>query len=209
MSRPESAAAVTQLDLLRKRIAAISEENDLLLSQLNRLIDEPRLALLGNGSDAGDVDASDPGMLQLLQRLWAEHQPREWQVDMRHGLCGANWHGPEADGRWAGPEPRSLIRLPSLAAGDHEFCLEVVDAMTPELLSGTRVQFEGAPLPVDLQHGGDYPAFMRFRVSLDQALPDGADIELLFPFVVSPRERGVPDDRILAIRVREVRVTRL
>lgn len=197
-----------QLAVLQKRLVALSEENDLLLTQLNRMLDES--GALGHTPPAShaDVDASDHGLMRSLLRWWAQHQPDSLEVDLREFICGDNWHHAESDGRWAGPATRSVIRLPALGAGHYAFRLEIVDAMDPPLLTQAQVLVDGRPTPVQLQFDGSFPATLSFRVSVEETAAESTDIELVFPYVLSPRDRGVPDDRLLTVRARSLQVRR-
>jgi hypothetical protein len=206
MNGIESTGLASQLSLLQKRLAALSEENDLLLSQLNRMLDESQPAAREPEGGQPDVAHSERALLQLLLRWWLACQPDQLELDLRDVVCGDNWYHAEPDGRWAGPATRSLIRLPALRPGRYACSLEIVDAMDEALLRQTEVRVDGQETPVQLQFDGSYPATLSFEVRRDAAGPDSIDVELVFPYVLSPWDRGVPDDRFLAVRARMLRI---
>jgi hypothetical protein len=196
-----------ELERLWMQLRELTEENELLLLQMHHLY--------------GQLDHPDPPMaevaawfeqeaplLAFLRHWWADHQPEEIRVDLRGPVPGNNWHDAEADGRWAGPGPVSVLRLPALRAGLYSIRFEVVDAVAPDILHGTGLTVDGTPLETELLFDG-YPAFLLATAELlggDRAV---TEFRLRFPRLMSPRERGEDDDRRLAIRLRSVALTRL
>ena len=129
-------------------------------------------------------------------------------IDLRKDLQGNNWWDAEPDGRWAGPERVSSLTMPALGQGRYQFQLKVVDAMSPEILSGMQVALNGQPIAVESTRPG-YPTLVVGQFEADEV---GAEanwtFELKFPSLVSPAELGnnAEDRRPLAIRVRSLRI---
>jgi len=137
-------------------------------------------------------------------------------VDLRNRIVGRNWYEPEIDGRWAGPGPVSMLVLPAVKPGRYQIGLEIVDAIAPEVLKGVQYKLAGKPvyfadaypqgwLTQALGKRRHYPIKLVAEVQL---LPEqcASDLELEFSFVklISPASRGSADQRMLAIRLKNV-----
>jgi hypothetical protein len=190
----------------RAKNTELSQESELLLLQLHQVQEELEhyylqvQELQGKGYAATGYRGA--GFLSLMQ-------PVEMTFDLRRDIDGENWWDAESDGRWAGPEPLSRLALPPLGAGRYEILLDVVDAVTPEVLSGMQVAMNGRPISVEVMKGG-FPALVFGRFAVDEdSLDARCNLELRFPRILSPAELGTnPEDRRhLAIRLRSVRVS--
>jgi hypothetical protein len=204
LSNPPSPADVEQL---RAQVRELTEENELLLLQMHRLYGQLELPEQPQPELAAWVEQEAP-QLAFLRRWWAEHQPEELVLDLREPVPGTNWHEAEADGRWAGPGATSSLRLPALRAGLYNVRIEVVDAMSHDILLGTTLTIDGAPLATETLFDG-FPAVVLGNVELRGGDHATVELQLDFPRLMSPRERGEDDDRRLALRVRSVTFTRL
>jgi hypothetical protein len=137
-------------------------------------------------------------------------------VDLRDQIQGDNWYEPEADGRWAGPEKRSRLQLVVPRPGSHRLAIEVVDAMSQEIIGGMQCRLAGKPLTMTeddpwadwarkLGQKKNYPRTLQAEVEI---LPEQAgrslELELLFPGVISPASRGSADQRQLTVRIKSV-----
>ena len=135
--------------------------------------------------------------------------PADMAFDVRNGFAGDNWYYPEADGRWAGPNGVSTIRLPKLRAGRYGVELDIVDAIAPDVFEGMRCYVNGVEMPLEGAWAG-YPAVLRgeFEASDNHAW---LELQLQFPRTTSPAALGNdPEDRReLAIRLRAVRLQAL
>jgi hypothetical protein len=145
---------------------------------------------------------------------------------MRHFVDGENWYDPEDDGRWAGPGEHSSLRLPRLGKGRYRLELEVVDAMAADMVRQMRVSVAGAAIAVrrrskDSLAGPLAPLKRAYlthykgrqlypvRVSgifdvTEEKQQSPLQVELSFPRLISPADRGQPDYRKLAVRVSQV-----
>jgi hypothetical protein len=135
----------------------------------------------------------------------------EQAFDVRRGFAGDNWYDPEEDGRWAGPNDISTVRMPRLAPARYALSLDVAAAMAPDILEGTRCYIKGMEVALEGAWAG-CPATLygEFTVleSNDEA---GMELQFQFPRTLSPAAQGSdPDDRrALAIRLRAITIRAL
>lgn len=142
-------------------------------------------------------------------------------LDMRSQIVGENWYHPESDGRWAGPAPRSSLKLPAARAGRYFLAIEVVDAMSQEIIDGIQCHFAGKSVMLaeddswagwsrKLGQKNRYPRTLQAEI---QIFPeqDGktTELELFFPRLVSPSSKGSSDQRQLAVRIKSIVLTPL
>ncbi len=190
--------------------AALAQENELLLLQLQQVQEELEHYLhqehslskmaLANGKAAEEASTS------LINRLWRKHQPSEVVIDFRDEIEGKNWYDAEFDGRWAGPASVSTLRLPSLRTGRYEFYMDVVDAMDPGIIAGTSVFLNGSPFPTAVD-GEGYQVIVFGEFLVDAATQHPVwEFRFEFPKLMSPMLRGSNDKRTLAIRVRSLKL---
>ena len=190
---------------LGSQLKALEKENELLLLQLHQVQEE-----------------LEQYFLKYLEVTQAQSQPVEQVlVDFCQPLDGDNWYDAEADGRWAGPEKSSILRLPKVIPGRYQIELEVVDAMTPEILKGTKFSLNSTPLnfvdtrplPLLLRLIGKkkkYPIILTTCVDIGLAQCNaGLGLEFQFPSVISPASRGSQDMRHLALRLKTVKLNPL
>lgn len=184
--------------------AELSQENELLLEQLFQVQEELENYYLkyqdlsqGKMLPASAVDSP----WECLQLVFG--------LDLRQEFEGVNWYHAEHDGRWAGPENLSTIKLPVLAAGTYRLEIDVVDAIAADILSGMDVHMNGAA--IEISHDCDgYPALSRGDFSVNnESHNEPLMISLIFPRLVSPADFGSDDTRQLAIRIGRVMVVRL
>lgn len=146
------------------------------------------------------------GVFTELQASRGRTAPVDVVIDMRGDLDGDNWYDPEVDGRWAGPEGESVVKLSRMRDGVVDLQLDVVDAMEPEILREMQVSMNG--VPVELRHDWDhYPAVVHGRfATADLPQQDGWELRFKFSRLKSPAEKGLDDNRRLAIRLRAFRL---
>ena len=198
-------ASEKQKPNLGSQLKALEKENELLLLQLHQVQEE-----------------LEQYFLKYLEVTQAQSQPVEQVlVDFCQPLDGDNWYDAEADGRWAGPEKSSILRLPKVIPGRYQIELEVVDAMTPEILKGTKFSLNSTPLnfvdtrplPLLLRLIGKkkkYPIILTTCVDIGLAQCNaGLGLEFQFPSVISPASRGSQDMRHLALRLKTVKLNPL
>lgn len=192
---------------LQAQLAEATQENELLLLQLHHVQEELEHYFLQHRELAART-TDDAPLLRFLQGQWQAAQPEEIVIDLRHDVPGRNWHDIEPDGRWAGPATTSQLRWPALKAGTYNLALDIVDAMHADILQGTELHLNGQRIETELLFDG-FPALLMANVTMPDVPEGWWELELRFPRVMAPAERGEPDERQLALRVRGVRVTLL
>lgn len=223
---------------LRTEAEGAKKENELLLLQLHQVQEELEhyflkyrdLQAKGDGSSDGAPAAASA--TQAAAGMKDGPVPTEAQptvIDMRYFIDGQNWHNAEDDGRWAGPDRRSTLRLPKLGKGRYRLEIDIVDAMSPEIVRQMRISLNGAPVAmtrrsmdslagmlaplkraylVHYKRQQLYPLRFSGVVDIDgEAGRTPLQIEFDFPDTVSPASRGEADSRNLAIRLKQVAIT--
>jgi hypothetical protein len=143
---------------------------------------------------------------------WCVDHSLDMLVDMRlQAFEGSNWYHAESDGRWAGPELVSSLKMPVLHAGSYMLVLEVVDAMKLDIVQNMAIEIFGQSVLFDIEHlsgGAEYPLICRAKFGIGREFASIPwRINLRFPQVVCPAEGGADDHRRLAIRLKSVRLT--
>lgn len=220
-ARTELAMRESELQRQSLEFAALHAENDVLLGQLVDMQHEADAAIRGvmpmlhppPAAISHPLSSSglrDTDFAELRRQAAGSVEPAvELRLDLRGDIDGDNWYFAEQDGRWAGPETRSVLRVPALADGQYQLQVDVVDAMDRRILSATSLELNGTPLRLKIDGRG-----LRGVRGLLRARFATADIErrpvwefrLGFPSVVSPAQRGSDDKRRLAIRVKSLTV---
>jgi hypothetical protein len=194
------ATAQSEVARLRAQNTELTRDGDLLLLQVNQMRE--------------DLEHSDHLIRDLTQRT-QEPAPQphphlsEIGVDMRGEIDGDNWYYAEHDGRWAGPYDTSTIRVPALREGNYHLSLDVVDAKARDILEGMKVALNGMSLT--LRHEGEgVVALVHSRFSTN-GMPKDREWEFRFKFprLISPAEEGSDDTRLLAIRLRSMKLSRV
>ena len=192
---------------LREENQGLTQENELLLMQLHQMQDElvhltaENQQLIDRLAQSVETAAA-PAYLPV-------YQLSEIVVDMTGAIDGDNWYYAERDGRWAGPHDTSTIRVPALKDGTYDLCLDVVDAKSPAILAGMTVTLNDMPL--DLRHEGEGVVALvhsKFSTARLQGVPVW-EFAFKFPRLISPAEHGSDDLRILAVRLRSLKLTRV
>jgi hypothetical protein len=188
------------------QLTALEKENELLLLQLHQVQED-----------------LEHYFLKYMEITQGQVQPVEQVVvDFHQPVDGVNWYDAEADGRWAGPEKISTIRIPHLNPGQYQLELDVVDAMAPEILENMSLSLNGQPIFLQRQVDGDslfsalfkkkrrYPVLLQaiFTVSAAQANKPGV-LAFQFPKLIVPTTQSTDDHRHLAIRVRKLQIVSL
>jgi hypothetical protein len=207
LTTARSAQAAAEAAVAKERSAKVEQakECDLLLAQLHQVQEELERYFIkdqARGDDALLASALPSGNAGAGSVM----RPVEWLLDLREEIAGENWYYAEHDGRWAGPEVRSSLELPALPRGRYQIRFDIVDTMQPEILAGLTAVLNGTRLDLE-PIKAELPALVIALYDADDAPTEGQwRLELLFPGVVSPAERGSADERRLAIRLRTVRI---
>ncbi len=200
----EQAKLAGELKQLKNQHQEQQQENELLLLQLHQVQEELERYFLENQRLK---DAAVPVPAVPIPVAARDNPLVEVLYDLRKEIDGDNWYYPEHDGRWAGPEDHSLLRVPALAPGRYRLQLCVVDAMDPEIVSGMTVTFNGAPIALNIPADKAYPKLIDAEFSVDENHPVPRwEFALQFPRLVSPADISGEDRRKLAVRLASLRL---
>lgn len=192
-----AASHPVKLEKLQEQHHALAKENELLLLQIHQVQEELESYYIENQKLLGRSDPQAEDRAAIHELL-----PAEILYDLRREIDGDNWYYAEHDGRWAGPETCSTLRVPAMATGIYRLEVCVVDAMEPEILSGMVLTLNGRPLSIEVDPGNRYSKLVKADITVGES-----DVEFVwefafrFPKLVSPAEHGSDDQRRLAIRV--------
>ncbi|MDD2741554.1 MAG: hypothetical protein PHV02_04725, partial [Rhodocyclaceae bacterium] len=174
--------------------------------------DFPRLiSPASRGSDDQRMLAIRFGSLRIRPVVGAEIVG----IDLKNPIQGCNWYEAEADGRWAGPEKTSTLHLPAVKPGKYRIAIDVVDAISPDVLAGTSYKLAGMPLKFTEQaprglfdrlfRPKRYPRTFVAEVALNtEQTRQHLALDFFFPKLLSPASKGSDDHRMLALRIANV-----
>jgi hypothetical protein len=185
----------------------LTQENELLLLQLHQVQEELEHYFIQYQEILTKKADIPSEMTPLINNFWKKHQPTEIVIDFRDEIEGNNWYAAEVDGSWAGPGNVSTVKLPALRKGHYEFYLDIVDAMSPEIIGGMEISLNGAVLKTTVDVEG-YPTMVFSQFVIDSAgdqIPIW-EFQIKFPHLISPVQHGLADNRHLAIRVRTLKL---
>lgn len=186
-----------EIATLRGQSDSLTRDNEILLLQLHQLQEEVERYYVENRQLQSRIDLGPPPRLPSPGLL-----PAEVLYDLRGEIDGENWYYAEHDGRWAGPEARSTLRVPALAPGSYRLELCVVDAMEPEIVSGMTMTLNGRPIALRIDSGNRYAKLVKAQIAIGEGDQDPVwEFAFCFPKLVSPAEHGSDDERHLAIRL--------
>jgi hypothetical protein len=203
----------SQLDASISATQELEQENELLLLQLHQVQEELEHYFL----EYQKVSTIPPKPDYNLTGISLD--PR------KESFTGNNWYYAEHDGRWAGPATSSTINIPPMAQDkDYEIVLEIIGAMSPEIINEMKASLNSKPL--DIHHPAPIPAWKRGFRKEKRRYPykikmrfkaEGTDcsqiwiLRLDFPNVLSPFETGEDSDdkRKLAIRLHNASITQI
>jgi len=185
--------------------SAMAQDLSLLQIQLNQVQEELAYYFQQYQELAGKFGSGGPGMA-TGSRQWYYSGPTEAVYDLRREIVGENWYYAEQDGRWAGPETSSTLRLPAMPGGHYEVRFDIAEAMAPEILLGMEVSLNGRPLRLSDDWLG-YPALVSAQFAIGDTPEQPVwEFQFKFPELISPSEVGIDDQdkRKLAIRLRSL-----
>ncbi len=193
-----------ELKKLKDQHQEQQQENELLLLQLHQVQEELERYFLENQRLK---DTATPVPAVPVPVAARDNPLAEVLYDLRKEIDGDNWYYAEHDGRWAGPEECSLLRVPALAPGRYRLQLCVVDVMDPEILRGMKVAFNGTPIALSIPADKAYPKLIDAEFTVDETdLAPRWEFALQFPRLVSPADSGSEDQRKLAVRLASLRL---
>ncbi|WP_162916298.1 hypothetical protein [Cohaesibacter haloalkalitolerans] len=225
-----SAGAARSATAESEQLKDLARENELLQLQLLQLQEELEYYFKKSQSAPAKAQAKQPAQSKAeaggKSNNGKETKPKPGvKVDLKQFIDGSNWWNAEADGRWAGPATKSLLRLPALSQGSYRMEIDIVDAMDIEILRGMKIALDGKPIAwkSDAALLGPWASFakafkkkLRYPLTLSALVrigkdQDGKDLQLTltFPKTLSPAAKGLDDMRDLAVRVRQVKLSAL
>ncbi|MGO9683194.1 MAG: hypothetical protein ACLPTZ_11515 [Beijerinckiaceae bacterium] len=186
------------------RCAELAHENEALQLQVLQVQNEREYYALKCGGFESDLQ--NELNERARQERFLRHHVTNVVIDMRQEIEGDNWYYVEPDGRWAGPDDVSSIKMPALGAGSYKGQLDVRDSMAKDILKDMRLFFNGRPLECS-KNWDTYPALISFLFTTTK-IDDFPIWEFQFKFsqLISPADHGSDDRRNLAIKVRSVRL---
>lgn len=215
LDREEAINKIEELKSQSKKVDDLEQENELILLQLHQVQKELRNYFvkyreLTNNLTKKQIKTTNP------KRTYGTNN--SLLIDFTKTISGENWHGPEHDGRWAGPGKVSTLQLPPVANGNYKLELDIVDSMSPEILKNIQIFLNGKALKTHRSNTSQslltqikylIKEQIRFPVLISSDVvitdPDIQNhLELRFPKVISPANTQGEDQRYLAIRVRSI-----
>lgn len=205
-TRSELADANGELAPLKAEMGRLAEENELLLLQLHQMQDELAHYTAENQQL---LDRLEQRLLRPSEAYTPLYQKTEAVIDLTGEIDGENWYYAEHDGRWAGPDRLSTLRVAALKAGEYGVTIDIVDAKAMDILNGMQVSINGMPLVLTF-NGEGVVASVRSRFSSEQVPPGREwEFQFRFPRLISPVEHGSDDSRVLAVRVRSIELRQI
>ena len=197
-----TADRTAELAKLKEQHDSLTRDNEVLVLQLHQLQEELERYYVENRQLQSRADLDPPHPLLSHALL-----PAEVLYDLRGEIDGENWYYAEHDGRWAGPEACSTLRVPAMAPGSYRLELCVVDAMEPEIVSGMTMTLNGRPIALGVDSGDRYAKLVKAQIAVGENDREPVwEFALRFPKLVSPAEHGSDDERRLAIRLASLSV---
>ncbi len=131
---------------LEAKLDETAQESELQLLQLHQVQEELELYFqkyqeATKREDEQETDSEDDKANVKIEKI----------IDLRQFVDGDNWHYAEHDGRWAGPEMQSALRIDKIAEGDYRLEVDVVDAMSPDIVRGMKISLNDKPLSLKWQ----------------------------------------------------------
>lgn len=215
--------AEEEVKLLQMQLRQVQDELKYYFLRYQEILDIDRTFPIGTEAQfKKPVLAAASHVANFLNSIRSVDGEGKLIVDMRDVVDGTNWYNAEHDGRWAGPESKSSIRV-YLDSGQYHFEVDIVDAMEPELLSKMDLAVDGIAVPVSrVDHvdlTGPLAPLRRLRGQMRDAPPypvrlkgrievNGDDkartITFGFPRAISALERVANDDRQLTVRFQKL-----
>lgn len=129
-------------------------------------------------------------------------------IDLRGEITGSNWWQAEPDGRWAGPENQSSLQFPAMGPGLYTIDITVLSDIDSGVMEQTQISLNRQPVGF-IREGNEFPCrlWAQVHVAEDYRFPFWT-LKFDFHRLTCPREKGFPDDRKLAIKVRNIRIAR-
>jgi len=220
-----------------------SDNNELLLLQLTQVQEELNYYFEKyNALAAGEPVASMQPSTTSQRPLPPKHseininsdalRPTEYIIDLRKYVNGEGWHSPEMNGRWAGLDLKSTVKVRPLNKARHKIEMTIIDAMSLDIVKNMKFKFEGQELKPSIKIFSHlrgtlaplrrlkasvtnmekpYPMSVSYTVpaNLIHGEEKGHWIQITVPGTETPSDKGLNDYRDLSICVQTIKVTAL
>jgi len=184
----------------------LTEENNLLLSQLHQVQEELENYYLKYQALSLDGGSQKPASDSFVSSFWKKNQPDEIVIDLRTDFLGDNWYDPEPNGAWAGPELKSTLKIPALSRRAYAITFVVADAMDIDIISTMGISLNGVSLALSINQL-DYPVNVTAHINANILPHDSIwQFELTFAKNISPTDCDPNNDdhRLLAIKLQQL-----
>jgi hypothetical protein len=203
-SQLSAARASLEANQAPSRSAELAHENEPLRFQVLQLQKELEYSVLKCG--ALESDCQNELKKRAFQEQFLRHHVINVVVDMLQEIEGDNWYYVEHDGRWAGPNEVSSIRMPALGEGTYKGQIDVTDSMAKEILRDMEFFFNGRQMDIS-KDWDTYPALVLFLIEATKIEDFPVwEFQFRFPKLICPAHHGSEDRRNLAIKVRSVKL---
>ncbi len=203
-ARTSFAANQADIGQLQCRSTDLTQDNELLSLQVRQIREELKY-YMGKCEEYEANFRTETQKWEFRERFMRRHLANV-VIDMRQEIDGENWYYPEQDGRWAGPNEVSSIKMPALGQGTFEGQLDITDSMDANIFRGTEISLNGNLLH-RTNDGDNYPALVTFLFTVDNIESSPIwEFQLKFPKLISPAQRGSDDRRNLSIKLRSMKV---
>lgn len=197
-----------QLQQIREQVGDVSEEGS--LSGILRILAELKAEV--HYLKAAYIEQTrykDPRFEIEVPQPKPVLVPDVIDIDLRGEITGSNWWQAEPDGRWAGPENQSSLQFPAMGPGTYAIEITVLSDIDSGVMEQTHISLNRQPVTFN-REGTEFPCRLMTQVSVpeDYRFPFWT-LKFDFNRLTCPREKGFPDDRKLAIKVQNIRISRV
>lgn len=203
-SQLSAARASLEVSQAPSQSVDLAHENEILRFQVLQVQKELECYVLKCGAfeSGGRSELKE----RAFHKQFLRHHVTNVVIDMRQDIEGDNWYYVEHNGRWAGPNEVSCIRMPALREGTYKGQIDITDSMAKDILRGMEFFFNGRPLEFS-KDWDTYPALISFHITTNkiEEFPIW-EFQFKFPKLISPSQHGSDDRRNLAIKVRSLKL---
>lgn len=223
-AKQSEANLAASLDRVKKAAtrSELVEEVDALQSQLSQTQSELEYYF----SKYQEVKNSEP-VSEARPVETPEIDGSDVAIDFRSFVEASGMYYPEPQGRWAGPLVQSDIQMKDLKPGNYDLSIRIVDAMSTDLLYGTRLLFNGREISSGVKifadTGGRLAPLRRLKARIQrhpkpfpaeirgQLTPEHFEnhqlaqvLSIVSPGVATPSSAGGEDNRKLSVCVQSL-----
>lgn len=146
-------------------------------------------------------------------------------IDLRNFIDGNNWHNPEETGRWAGPGNETTINIPSLKSGRYKLSINIISAMSLEIIKGFSVSFDDKRIPVKHRtlsnlsgpiaalkraksrirtNKTSFPVLITGIINYEASKDNSPKLTFTVPTTIAPSAIEGDDDRLLSVFIQDI-----